>query len=85
MTDDGVVALGELGVDVPALQRLRRPLTRACLDWTERRHHLAGALGAAIASRLRARGWIEHGAEGRIVRVTPAGKRGLRSWVGVEA
>jgi DNA-binding transcriptional ArsR family regulator len=85
VTDDGVVALGELGVDVPALQRLRRPLTRACLDWTERRHHLAGALGAAIALRLRARGWIEHGAEGRIVRVTPAGKRGLRSWVGVEA
>jgi len=85
VTDDGVVALGELGVDVPALQRLRRPLTRACLDWTERRHHLAGALGAAIASRLKARGWIEHATEGRIVRVTPAGKRGLRSWVGVEA
>jgi DNA-binding transcriptional ArsR family regulator len=85
VTDEGVAALGELGVDVPALQRLRRPLTRACMDWTERRHHLAGALGAAIASRFKARGWIEHGAEGRIVRVTPAGKRGFRSWAGVEA
>jgi DNA-binding transcriptional ArsR family regulator len=85
VTADGVASLGELGVDVPALQRLRRPLTRACLDWTERRHHLAGALGAAIASRFKARGWIEHGAEGRIVRVTPAGKRGFRSWAGVEA
>jgi DNA-binding transcriptional ArsR family regulator len=85
VTAGGVDALAELGVDVPALQRLRRPLTRACLDWTERRHHLAGALGAAMASRLKARGWIEHGAQGRIVRVTPAGKRGLRTWVGVEA
>jgi hypothetical protein len=55
------------------------------MDWTEHRHHLAGALGAAIASRFQARGWIEHGAEGRIVRVTPAGARGFRSWVGVEA
>jgi DNA-binding transcriptional ArsR family regulator len=85
VTAGGVAALAELRVDVPALQRLRRPLTRACLDWTERRHHLAGALGAAMASRLKARGWIEHGAQGRIVRVTPAGKRGLRTWVGVEA
>ena len=85
VTAGGVAALAELGVDVPALQRLRRPLTRACLDWTERRHHLAGALGAAMASRLKARGWIEHGAQGRIVRVTPAGKSGLRTWVGVEA
>jgi DNA-binding transcriptional ArsR family regulator len=85
VTDAGVAALGELGVDVPALQHLRRPLTRACVDWTERRHHLAGALGAAIASRFKARGWIQHGTEGRIVRVTPAGTRGLRAWAGVEA
>jgi hypothetical protein len=85
VTDDGVAAMGEIDVDVPALQRLRRPLTRACMDWTEHRHHLAGALGAAIASRFQARGWIEHGAEGRIVWVTPAGARGGRSWVGVEA
>jgi len=85
LTADGAAAMDELGVDVPALRRRRRPLTRACKDWTEPGHHLAGSLGAAVADRCFARGWIEHGEASRIVRVTPAGRRGLRAWVGVEA
>jgi DNA-binding transcriptional ArsR family regulator len=85
VTPDGVAAMAAIDVDVAALEARRRPLTRACLDWTERRPHLAGALGAAMASSFRERRWIEHGAAGRIVRVTPAGRRGLRSWAGVEA
>ena len=46
LSDDGAEAMRDLGVDVAGLQRARRPLTRACLDWTERRNHLAGGLGA---------------------------------------
>ena len=47
-----------LEVDVPALARARRPLARRCLDWTERRPHVAGALGAAILHGLVARRWL---------------------------
>jgi DNA-binding transcriptional ArsR family regulator len=85
LTGDGEEAMADLGVDVAALRRRRRPLTRACKDWTEPGHHLAGGLGAAIADRCFERRWIERGAAGRIVRVTPAGRRGLRSWAGVSA
>jgi len=61
--DFGVTALGvdELtrrGIDVAALRHRRRALTRQCLDWTERRPHLAGALGAAIAANFADRNWI---------------------------
>ncbi|GAB2542211.1 ArsR/SmtB family transcription factor [Brachybacterium huguangmaarense] len=56
--------LGELGIDLAALDRARRPLLRACVDWTEQRHHLAGGLGAAIAAAFVDRGWVER-REGR--------------------
>ena len=47
-----------LAIDVATLERGRRPLTRPCLDWTERREHLGGALGAALASQLLERDWL---------------------------
>jgi len=52
LTIAGRTWLGELGVDVEELRRKRRPLVRSCLDWSERRDHLAGAVGAAILDRL---------------------------------
>jgi DNA-binding transcriptional ArsR family regulator len=67
--------LEQLGVD---LSPTRRPLTRLCLDWSERRYHLAGALGAALTRRLFEMRWIER-TSGRAVRVTAEGRRGLRS------
>lgn len=76
LTDAGEEALTGLGVDLPALTTLRRPLVRYCVDWSEQRHHLAGALGAALAERLFELEWIERGA-GRAVRVTPLGARRL--------
>src|SRR5436190_1262276 len=85
LTSDGEAAMDDLSIDVPALRSRRRPLTRACKDWTEPGHHLAGGLGAAIAAQCFERRWIERGEASRIVRVTPAGRRGLRSWSGVEA
>lgn len=82
MTASGLTLLGELGVDLDALQGSRRPVTRACLDWTERRHHLAGAAGAALLTVFLARGWMVRGNRPRALRVTRAGKIELERLVG---
>jgi hypothetical protein len=74
-----------LGVEVGALERGRRPLTRACLDWTERREHLGGALGAALAMHLLERDWLRRERGARTLLVTTAGRRGLRNELGVAA
>jgi DNA-binding transcriptional ArsR family regulator len=74
----------DLGVDVVALESQRRRLARPCLDWTERRPHLAGALGAALAASLLQRRWIEPQSRRRALRVTPAGANHLRKLLQVE-
>jgi DNA-binding transcriptional ArsR family regulator len=76
--------LEPLGIELGALGQQRRALLRACLDWSERRPHVAGALGAAIAERLFELGWIERRARNRSVAVTAAGIEGLRAELGVE-
>ena len=73
----GADRFARLGIEIDELARGRRPLTRACLDWTERRHHLAGALGAALATSFLERGWIERRPGSRAVRVTDSGRRGI--------
>ncbi len=62
----------------------RRPLVRACVDWTERRTHLAGALGAVLYQQLVARRWVLPQPGSRAVRVTPAGERALAELLGVQ-
>ncbi len=65
-----------------SLRRARRQFAGPCLDWTERRPHLNGALGAAITTRLLDLGWIERRAHRRAVRITPAGRDGLAATFG---
>lgn len=77
VTAAGAAALTRFGLDLAALRRSRRHFARSCLDWTERRPHLAGALGAAITERLLDLGWIERGTHRRAVRVTAAGQERL--------
>jgi len=84
VTRRGSKRLGELGIDVGELASRRRPLTRPCLDWTERRHHLAGSLGAALAGRCFELGWIERLPTSRAVRLTNTGRRGLAEALSVE-
>lgn len=68
----------ERGVDVAAARTVRRPLLRSCLDWTERRDHLAGALPAAFAAVCLDRGWVQRRAAGeRGLIVTAAGRAAL--------
>ena len=76
----GRLAAG-IGIDVGALERLRRPVCRACLDWSERRTHLGGALGAAILERVLEARWARR-EEGRVVTFTEAGSRAFAAAFG---
>jgi DNA-binding transcriptional ArsR family regulator len=82
ITADGMAALTSFGLNIGALERTRRRFAGACLDWTERKPHLNGALGAAVTARLLGLGWIERGTRRRAVRVTPAGREGLAATFG---
>lgn len=79
VTDEGLAWFADLGFRPTA----RRAPARACLDWTERRSHLAGAAGAYLCAHLRERGWVRGVGSGRAVRLTPAGEAGLRDLLGV--
>jgi DNA-binding transcriptional ArsR family regulator len=83
LTRRGREPFERLGIDLTELRRGRRPLTCSCLDGTERRPHLAGALGAALATSLIERGWIERRRTGRALRITRLGERELsaRGWL----
>ena len=83
LTERGGEFLSDFGVDFDGMSRTR-PLIRYCVDWSEQRHHLAGALGAAICDRLFELGWIERMRAGRAVRLTEPGVRGLSERFGVE-
>ena len=67
-----------LGIDLDALSGRRRPLCRACLDWSARRHHLAGALGAALFTRCLELGWGRRVKGSRVVSFSPTGEAALR-------
>ncbi|WP_460887217.1 ArsR/SmtB family transcription factor [Promicromonospora xylanilytica] len=84
LTDTGAAGLREIGVDVDGAVAARRATTRACLDWTERRPHLAGALGSAVGSRFLSAGWVTRHRPGRGLDVTPAGHELLRATWGVD-
>jgi len=84
VTGAGARALGSFGLDVLAVRRSRRHFAGTCIDWTQRRGHLNGALAAAITSRLFELGWIERGQRRRSVRVTPAGAEGLACTFGLD-
>jgi hypothetical protein len=83
LTAAGEETMARLGVDVASARSRRRAFARACLDWSERRPHLAGALGAALADALLARGWLERRRNDRGLVVTTDGTEGLRR-LGVE-
>jgi len=83
LTDAGLRWFAATGIDLDRTGR--RPLTRACLDWTERRPHLAGTAGAALCRHaLDARWCVRVGSE-RAVRVTPEGERAFTQFLGIEA
>jgi DNA-binding transcriptional ArsR family regulator len=82
LTDAGRDAVRALGIDVDKLPASRRPFCRTCLDWSERRHHLAGRLGTALLDRFQQLGWAMRVPESRVLAFTPAGETALRAWLG---
>ena len=74
LTREGRAFAAGFGIDVAALEGGRRPLCRSCLDWSERKSHLAGALGAAMLDEIVRRGWARREV-GRVVRFSPDGAR----------
>jgi DNA-binding transcriptional ArsR family regulator len=87
VTGAGAKELGSFGLNLLQIRTSRRQFAGTCIDWTQRRRHLNGALAAAITSRLFELGWIERGSPGprrRSVRVTPAGAEGLACTFGVD-
>jgi DNA-binding transcriptional ArsR family regulator len=89
ITDSGIALLGRIGIDVETLtartsRRAPRVLCRPCLDWSERRPHLAGAVGAALCTHSLGQGWIRRVDGTRAVVLTPKGQRVFREELGVE-
>lgn len=82
LTEAGEAHLAALGIDLSAAHRPRRVFARACVDLTQRRPHLGGALGDALLELYIDRGWIQRHPRSRAVTLTPAGREGFRRWFG---
>jgi DNA-binding transcriptional ArsR family regulator len=83
VTDSGVAFFREFGIDLSAARSCRRIFCRPCIDWTERRPHLGGSMGAVLARRCFDLGWTERMREGRALLVTPKGRHGLADVFGL--
>jgi DNA-binding transcriptional ArsR family regulator len=83
VTEAGVDFLTGFGLDLADARRRRRAYCRPCLDWTERRPHLGGAIGAALAARCFALHWVERQRDSRALLITTAGRRGLDEVFGI--
>jgi DNA-binding transcriptional ArsR family regulator len=79
----GVEWFAKLGIDTQTVAQLRRSFCRPCMDWSERRHHLAGALGAALLTRLGELGWAKRNARSRVISFTPRGQRLFHELLGI--
>ena len=75
LTASGESRMAALGIDLAPLQAQRRPLCRTCLDWSERRSHLAGALGEALLTRFIEIGWAKREVGSRVIRFTAPGEK----------
>lgn len=86
VTDTGAALFDKLGIDLDASgKRKGRMLCRPCLDWSERRPHLAGSVGAALCKHCMSEGWIKHVDGSRAVAITVKGQRKFREVFGIEA
>ncbi len=78
LTRAGKQFFNDVGIDVECLAAQRRRLSHACLDWSVRRHHLAGAVGAALLNRCYELGWARRAKSSRVVDFSPTGERAFR-------
>ena len=81
LTPGGAALLGRIGIGVAGLPPSRRPFCRTCLDWSERRTHLAGTLGTLMLARFETLGWARRIPGSRVLAFNPAGEAALRAWL----
>ena len=82
LTAQGRDLIRALGIEADTLPASRRPFCRTCLDWSERRHHLAGQLGTAMLDRFQQLGWARRVPESRVLAFSTDGEAALRAWLG---
>jgi DNA-binding transcriptional ArsR family regulator len=85
LTPEGTKALQALGIDVEATRRLRRRFAFSCLDWSERRPHIGGALGAALLRMALRKNWVAPDLDSRALEVTARGRREMLTRLGIPA
>jgi hypothetical protein len=83
ITEEGTRFFNEFGINSPALSSTSHPFCRLCLDWTERRPHIAGAIGSALTKRCFDLGWTERTKHSSAVIVTELGRRGFLETFGI--
>lgn len=80
LAPSGRSRLERMGIDVCSLQQSRRPLCRTCIDWSERRRHLSGSLGAAVFDHVLARRWAVRAGRSRVLQFSPRGEQNFVRW-----
>jgi DNA-binding transcriptional ArsR family regulator len=85
VTHVGARALASLGIDLEATRALRRRFACACLDWSERRPHVGGALGAALLKVAVQKKWVVQDLDSRVLNVTAAGRREMQKRFGLQS
>jgi DNA-binding transcriptional ArsR family regulator len=85
VSHDGETAFAQLGIDLSETRALRRHFACPCVDWSERRPHLGGALGAAVLNLALKRRWVIQDLDSRALQITGGGKRELQTRFGVTA
>jgi DNA-binding transcriptional ArsR family regulator len=84
VSDQGLRFFAEFGIEPESLHNNRRAFARKCLDWSERRYHLAGALGAELNKAFFQRQWLQRLPDSRAVRLTTRGRSGLKSTLAID-
>ncbi|WP_263559848.1 ArsR/SmtB family transcription factor [Paenibacillus polymyxa] len=84
ITQQGEIFFTDFQINLKNTRQKRRSFSHKCLDWSERRHHLAGALGSALLDRLFELHWVEHLPTTRAIRITAEGKRGFKEVFSIE-
>lgn len=80
LSDPGCSFLAARGIEVAELATKRRPLCRTCIDWSERKNHLGGSIGADVFSHMLARGWAKRDKGARTVRISPQDQKKFIAW-----
>jgi len=85
LTSKGESGFSKLGIDLPRLQRSSEILARPCLDWSERRNHLAGSLGRAVFDCFLEQQWVRRVASSRVIQLTDLGRKELPQHLGLKS